>query len=168
MSARRTILVQVCSTLLVAGVLATVPAAAASGPETRSARPHAHVRVDQLGYLPGEGKHARLMLGTASGRPRFVVVNAAGEVVLHGRAAASPGHWNATYHAVYDLSFSRLREPGRYRIVVRSAHTASPWFLISRAKTVYGTLLRYGIRFDQVQRDGAHVIRGALDHVRPT
>jgi endoglucanase len=96
---------------------------------------------------------------------RFVVVDRTGDVVLRGKASSKPvGGWNTRYHAVYDLAFSRLDEPGRYRVVARGDVSAqSPYFRIAGMRTIYGKLLRYGVRFDQVQRDGAQVIRGDLD-----
>jgi endoglucanase len=95
---------------------------------------------------------------------RFAIVDAHGRTVLRGKVPGKPvGRWNRNYHAVYDLAFSRLDRPGRYRIVVRGGATArSPQFRIATRKTIYGTLLRDGIRFDQVQRDGANVVRGRL------
>jgi endoglucanase len=42
-------------------------------------------------------------------------------------------------------------------------HAASPSFRIATQKTIYGTLLRDGVKFVQTQRDGANVIRGRLD-----
>ena len=99
------------------------------------------------------------------GRATFVVVDLKGRVVLRGVPSRAPvGTWNDRYHAVYDLDFSSLRTPGRYRIVVRGdADARSPYFRIAGKGAVYGKLLRNGLRFDQMQRDGADVIPGALN-----
>ena len=60
-----------------------------------------------------------------------------------------------------------LTKPGRYHLEVTGDVTASsPPFRIGSATGLYGKLLRYGVRFDQVQRDGKHVIPGAL-HRKP-
>ena len=120
--------------------------------------------MDQLGYLPGETKHARLMTAAKVHDARFAVVNARGDTVVRGRVPARPvGRWNRNYHAVYDLAFTRLDRPGRYHIVVRGGvRAASPAFDIARQKAIYGTLVRDGVKFDQVQRDGANVVRGRL------
>ena len=127
------------------------------------------VRVNQQGYLPGEAKQARLMTTRAVRGARFRVVDARGRTRLRGRVPArSVGRWNANYPAVYRLGFGRLRTPGRYRVVVAgTVRTASPWFRVLRPSGLFGTWLRYGVRFDQVQRDGAAVIPGAL-HRKPS
>jgi endoglucanase len=96
------------------------------------------VRVDQIGYLPGEGKHARLATTRRVTGARFRVVDQAGHVVLHGQVPKRSVRWNAQHPAVYRLSFSRPSTPGRYRI-----------------------------RFDHVQRDGASVVAGPL-HGKPS
>lgn len=157
-------LVAVLAAALAAPIGSLPPTDAAHGsPRPPAPDRAAKVRVDQLGYLPSEAKHARLMTAGRIARTRFVVVDAHGRVVLHGRTPATPeGRWNRRYHAVYDLGFSRLSDAGRYRIVVRGLGARSPWFRVAGPDTVYGTLLRDGVRFDQVQRDGAHVIAGAL------
>jgi endoglucanase len=126
--------------------------------------PPAQIRLDQLGYLPHETKQARLMSARPLHRASFVAVDARGRVVLRGRVARRPhGHWNARYRSVYVLSFSRLRAPGRYRLELRGASSAtSPSFRVAGAGRLYGELLRYGVRFDQVQRDGREVVSGSL------
>src|SRR4051812_21679921 len=95
-----------------------VGAVAQAQPPRPSAKHPPKVRVDQLGYLPGEAKHARLMTAARVSRARFAVVDAHGRTVLHGKVPAKRvGRWNRNYHAVYDLAFSRLDRPGRYHIV---------------------------------------------------
>lgn len=128
----------------------------------------AKVRVDQLGYLPREVKRARLMTASPIGQARFRVVDGRGHVVLRRTVPARPiAAWNAQYHAVYVLSFGRLTKPGRYHLEVTGDVTASsPPFRIGSATGLYGKLLRYGVRFDQVQRDGKHVVPGALHRKR--
>jgi endoglucanase len=167
MFARRVVIPAGLALVLSAGVVA-LPAQSAS-PLTIQRPVKAvfapKIRVDQLGYLSGEAKHARLMAAHQVDDGRFVVVDATGTVVLHGKVpSASTGRWNAHYKAVYNLSFSRLTTPGRYRLVTRGAAAArSPFFRIAPANALYGKLLRYGVKFDQVQRDGSDVIPGALD-----
>ena len=140
--------------------LASPPAAPAKAPGVSP-----QIRVDQLGFLPNEAKHARLMTASKVQNERFVVVDSHGNVVLRGKPSNKPvGGWNTKYHAVYELTFSRLSKPGRYRLEARGDVSAqSPYFRIASADALYGKLLRYGVQFDQVQRDGTDVIRGALD-----
>jgi endoglucanase len=126
------------------------------------------LRVDQLGYLPHEVKRARLMTSAAVHGERFVVLGHAGRVVRRGRVPARPiGRWNRSWPAVYRLDFSALTAPGRYRLrVLGPASTTSVPFRVLGAGLLYGTLLRDGVSFDQVQRDGAGQVRGPL-HRRP-
>ena len=83
--------------------------------------------------------------------------------------ALSPSHaplgtWNDRYDAVYDLDFTSLRKPGCYRLVVGGdVEARSPYFRIAGSGASYGTLLRNGVLFDQMQRDGADVIPRALN-----
>jgi endoglucanase len=174
MTSPRALLTLVSVAALAAGAVTTPSASADPRSELPAAAPHSspalgqaarrlpRVRVDQLGYLPGEPKHARLMTAAKVGRVRFAVVDAHGRTALRGRAHRV-GRWNRNYHGVYDVAFTRLREPGRYRIVVRgNAHAVSPAFRVATRKAIYGALLRNGVRFDQVQRDGANVVRGRL------
>jgi endoglucanase len=124
----------------------------------------AKVRVDQLGYLPHEVKRARLMTAGQVDHATYAVVDSDGDTVLHGRVPERRiDSWNGHYRAVYLLSFSRLTTAGSYRLQVAGDVTASsPRFSIGSASTLYGTLLRYGVRFDQVQRDGRAVLPGPL------
>jgi endoglucanase len=140
------------------------PAPAVSGPA-----PRALIRVNQQGYLPGETKQARLMAPGPVDHGTFVVTDRAGHVVLHGRMPTSPqGSWNGAYPDVYRLDLSRLRRPGRYRVLTTGATPASsPWFRVLGPGRLFGTLLRSGVAFDQTQRDGGQVIPGRL-HRKPS
>lgn len=147
-------------------VTASAPSLAAGAEAAAVApRPRPQVRVDQHGYTPGEIKHAHLMTGQRVRNATFEVVNAHHSVVMSGQVPNKPvDGWNRRYHAVYDLNFSRVHKPGRYRIEVSSPATASsPWFRIMSTKQMFNTLLRDGVSFDQLQRDGAKVIAGDLD-----
>ncbi|MBB3732196.1 glycoside hydrolase family 9 protein [Nonomuraea dietziae] len=77
-------------------------------------QPSGHIRVDQVGFAPGEAKHAYLM---TSGKPAaFTVVDSRGRPVLKGTAGRDLGAWNAAYAHVYDLDLTGLKRPGSYRI----------------------------------------------------
>jgi endoglucanase len=89
-----------------------------------AARPAPQVRVDQLGWAPGEAKVAYVIAPRAAPR-RFRVVTAGGKTVLRGRAGKSRGRWNARYRAVQPLDLSALKAPGRYRVRVGRARSAS-------------------------------------------
>ena len=122
------------------------------------------IRVDQVGFAPGESKHAYLMTKARVGKASFTVVNAAGRAVLSGTVGAtSRGSWNAAYPAVYAIDLSPLTRPGTYRIRVGGGAVAvSPSFRVERAANLYGALVRDGVTFFQTQRDGRSVIPGAL------
>ena len=90
------------------------------------------MRVDQLGYAPGEAKVAYLLAPRALRNARFRVTDAAGKTVLRGRVGKSRGRWNRRYRAVQPLDLSALRTPGRYRVRVRRAR--SPRFRIADAR----------------------------------
>lgn len=167
-------------------LVAAVTVAAASGTATASgsgdhagstvrqaaARPKmapARIRLDQAGYLRGETKRARLMTARPLRNASFSIVDEQGKVVLrHKVPTASVRHWNGHYRAVYRLSFSTLTAPGDYRLKVRGdTRAVSPPFRVEGAGRLYGELLRYGVDFDQVQRDGRDVLPGRL-HRRPS
>jgi endoglucanase len=127
------------------------------------------IRLNQQGYLPGEPKQARLMTSAAVRGARFRVTSASGAVVLHGRVPArSQGSWNSRFPAVYRLDLSRLHRPGRYQVSTRGGVRAhSPWFRVTGAGHIFGTMLDAGVAFDRNQRDGARVVAGPL-HRRPS
>ena len=84
------------------------------------------VRVDQVGYLPGDAKVAYLMApGTVTGA-KFAVVNSAGTTVLGGSVSGtSRGSWNSKYSKVYPITFSGLKTAGTYTIKVSGAATGT-------------------------------------------
>ncbi|GAA0942346.1 glycoside hydrolase family 9 protein [Nonomuraea longicatena] len=72
-----------------------------------------HIRIDQVGFAPGETKQAYLM----ADRPLpFTVVDRRGRVVHKGTAGRDLGAWNDTYRHVYQLDLTPLRRPGSYRV----------------------------------------------------
>jgi hypothetical protein len=125
------------------------------------------VRVDQLGWTPGEAKVAYLLAPSAVPGASFRVVDGAGHVVLRGKAAASRGRWNDRFGAVQPLDLSALRVPGTYRIQLRGSVTAdSPPFRVATAAHLLGPRVADTVAFFQAQRDGADVIPGPL-HRKP-
>jgi hypothetical protein len=93
---------------LVAGPVAGPPAAGAAPVTIRGV-----VRVDQVGYAPGEAKRAFLLAEAPAGGARFDVVDAGGRTLLSGRVGRSAGGWNGRYRAVHPLDLSALRRTGR-------------------------------------------------------
>jgi hypothetical protein len=120
------------------------------------------LRVDQVGYAPGESKLAYLMTtAVAPGQP-FTVRDASGGTVLSGVAGASLGSWNAAYPAVYPLDLSSLHAAGRYRVDIATVDGATAQVRIGSSAELWRPRLRDLVSFFQAQRDGADVIAGPL------
>jgi endoglucanase len=164
-------LVATASAGAMVATLATAQPSTGATPTTRGGRATVHglLRVDQQGYLPFETKPVRLMAAAAAGSTAYVVRNGAGHVVLRGRVPARPvGSWSKRFPAVYRIDLQALHARGRYRVSTQGGVTAtSPWFRVLGAGAVYGQLLRDGVSFDQVQRDGADQVPGPL-HRKPS
>src|SRR5439155_252735 len=121
------------------------------------------VRVDQLGFAPGETKVAYLLASAPVRGAAYVVVDEAGRTALHGRAGVTSGRWNARYPAVHPLDLTPLYGPGTYRIRFEgSVHAVSPPFRIGNPASLFGPRIADAVAFFQAQRDGADVIPGPL------
>jgi endoglucanase len=142
--------------------LAAVGTAVASAPADAAVA--GLVRVDQVGYLPGDAKVGYLMAPGPVDGATFSVLDASGHTVLTGPVGGtSRGSWNAQYPDVYPITFTALTRPGRYRIRVGgSAAGTSPDFVIGDPDALYGGLVADGVAFFEAQRDGRDVIGGAL------
>ena len=124
----------------------------------------AHVRVDQLGYAPGERKVAYLLANRLLPGATFRIVDSGGATVFSSRAGASRGRWNKRFPDVQPLNFTGLNLPGTYRVVVDGAGgVVSPRFRVASSAALYGPRVADTVHFFQVQRDGADVIPGNLD-----
>ena len=155
----RALLLIGASALAAAPLLAAVGRAAAAP----AAAAPAQVRVNQVAY-PADGvKVAYAMLpGRVSG-VSFTVSGAHG-AVLRGRPAADAGYWNKRYPAVYELRFSSVRRPGRYRITVTAdgQSATSPPFAIGTTAAQYGRLVSNAVRYFTSERDGSDVENSVL------
>jgi len=123
------------------------------------------IRVDELGFAPGEAKIAYLLAPRALPGASFSVVDRRGRTVLSGTAGTSRGSWNGAYGAVQPLDLSALRAAGTYR--VRVGAVVSPPFRVARAASLFVPRVADVVAFFQAQRDGSHVIPGPL-HRRPS
>lgn len=123
------------------------------------------VRVDQVGYLPGEAKVAYLMVPGVVTGAKFSVVDPAGTKVLSGTVGGtSRGSWSSKYPKVYPITFTQLTAPGTYHITVSGGATgASPPFRVLSQSVLYREVVADGVSFFQVQRDGPDVVAGALN-----
>jgi hypothetical protein len=123
------------------------------------------LRVDQVGYAPGDTKIGYLMTSAAVTGETYKVVNSSGSTVASGTVgSASRGRWNSAYPDVYPIDFSAVSTAGRYHIVTSGAAAAtSPTFKVESASRLYRTLVADGVNFYQNQRDGSDIVPGALN-----
>jgi endoglucanase len=149
-----------------ASALAAVPLLAGAGraPAAAAAAVPAQVRVNQVAYPSDGAKVAYAMLPARVSGVSFTVSGAHG-TVLRGRSAADAGSWNSRYHAVYELPFSAVRRPGRYRITVTAGgqSATSPSFSIGATAAQYGRLVSNAVRYFTSERDGSDVDPSVLN-----
>jgi hypothetical protein len=146
------------ATPVVAGTLAVLSLCQAAGA--------GEVRLNQVGYLPGDAKIATLMSRAASlpADTRFAVEDVDGKTVLKGRIGKAGAGWNERFVSTYQLDFSGLTEPGRYRLRVAGTDpSVSPAFRIGDGVALYGPLVDNAIAFYRAQRDGTDVDPEILD-----
>jgi endoglucanase len=124
----------------------------------------AEVRVNQVGYGIHASKVAFVMLAHRVGRVSFTVSGRNGRV-LHGVSHHFAGTWNSRYRAVYELNFSSLTWPGRYRITIRAGGRTgrSPAFRVAAPAALYHRLVLNAVRYFTSERDGGDVVRSVLD-----
>jgi hypothetical protein len=127
-----------------------------------SVSPPPQVRVNQVGYPSSGPKAAYAMLSRKAASVRFEVVTPYG-VAYRGTSADDVGAWNASYPAVYKLSFSGLRLPGQYRVRLLSpAAASSPGFIIGDGSQLYQQLVDNSVRYFTSERDGQDVVSSVL------
>jgi endoglucanase len=150
--------------LIGASALAAVPLLAGAGRAPAAAAVPVQVRVNQVAY-PSDG--AKVAYGMLPGRVSGVsfAVSGAHGTVLRGRSASDAGSWNSRYHAVYELKFSAVRRPGRYRITVTAGgqSATSPPFSIGATGAQYGRLVSNAVRYFTSERDGSDVEPSVLN-----
>jgi endoglucanase len=112
------------------------------------------VRVNQVGYTLSGPKVAYVMLPAKVASVRFEVTTPYG-VAYRGTSADDVGSWNSAYQAVYQLSFSGVRTPGRYQVKVTSpAAAVSPAFVIGSGSQLYSQLVNNAVQYFTSERDG--------------
>jgi endoglucanase len=124
----------------------------------------AYVRVNQVGYVPGQTNQAMLMASGRETGATFQVVDASGNTVFSGPIGARVGNWSSGYPDVYALDFSAVTTPGTYSIVVKGRIAArSPSFQIDGGASLYSPLLPNALFFYEAQQDGPNVDPAVLD-----
>jgi endoglucanase len=121
----------------------------------------AYVRVNQVGFAPGEPRRALLLSEDARPQARFSVRRRGGGVALRGRVGRDLGGWSRRFRHVYPIDLSRLTAPGAYAVTVGGA-VGSPTFRVAEGSQLYGRLLGNAIAYYRSVRDGPDVIPGAL------
>jgi len=150
---------------MAAAMAALLAPGAAGASQVRSAVT-AVVRVNQVGYPTGGPKVAYAMLPAKVARVSFAVVTPYG-VAYRGVSADDLGSWNSGYGAVYRLSFSGVRTPGRYQVKLLSPAVAvSPAFVIGDGAQLYAQLVDNAVRYFTSERDGPDVDSSVL-HRQP-
>ena len=120
-------------------VSALVPAAAAAATPAAShvakAAAPIEVRVNQVGY-PARGSKVAFVMLPAKGQLKWSLSCVSCGAAGRGFGARYVGSWNSRYKAVYELNFSPVRQPGRYRIsvIAGKARGTSPWFQIGASR----------------------------------
>lgn len=138
-------------TLLLAGLAAIILAGVLLAPAGQAA-PAVYLRLNQVGYLPGESKLAYALTNQNLRGQTFEVVTAAGtEHVLTGRVGVDQdGPAGGNFAHLYQLDFSQLTTSGTYRL--RLGSDTSPVFTIS--PEAYAGVLSPTLYFFQMQRCG--------------
>jgi len=125
------------------------------------------IRVDQLGYPASAQKLAEIMTRSRHAGVAWTLIRQAGHgfcaVAARGVARRDLGSWSSTYPAVWAVSFSKVHQPGTYRLAL-TAHpkVVSPWFRIAKGTALYRKPLANALSFYQNERDGPDFIKSKL------
>src|SRR4051794_8768349 len=71
-----------------------------------TATPRAVIRVNQVGYRPGDAKRAVLVSTVSEAGARFAVVNANGTTLLRGAVGSKLASWSTRYPYARVIDFS--------------------------------------------------------------
>jgi endoglucanase len=151
-----------------AGASTAAASTARASTAAASAAVRPQVRVNQVGYSRHSPKTAFAMVAEPVRSVGFTVygTTAGGRqrVVFRGESTDDAGRWNSGYHAIYQLDFSALTRPGRYRIRIDAAGATavSPSFRIARSAALYHQLVLNAVRYFTSERDGADVVSSVL------
>jgi endoglucanase len=155
----RLLAITLAAATAVAAATIAAPSSAIAVTRDRSAV----VRVDQVGYTSSSSKVAFALLARPVSRVSFEVTTPYG-VAYRGTSTADLGAWNSGYQAVYRLSFSGVRTPGRYQVkLVSPAAAVSPTFTIGDGAQLYRQLVDNAVQYFTSERDGPDVDSAVLD-----
>ncbi len=122
-----------------------------------------YIRVNQVGYQPGETKRAVLMASNAvSGT--FSVVSNGVTVFSAAIPSTNAGSWSTVFTNTYLLDFSSVTNPGAYTIrIAGGINVTSPPVSIGAAPALYRPLLTNALFYFQSSRDGPNVITNVIN-----
>jgi endoglucanase len=127
----------------------------------RAPRADGVVRVDQVGYLPGETKTALLIAGRPGAGADAIVVDEHGDKILTVTVGGDRGAWNAEFGHVHPIDLTPLTRAGTYRVRVGGRVTAvSPPFRVGPAAGLFGPPAADAVRYFRTHRDGADQAAG--------
>lgn len=118
----------------------------------QSARPEddAFIRINLLGYRPGNHKSAVWCSKTERQITDFQILDVATQKVVHrGKAGKQFGAYGP-FASTYRLDFSSFKTPGRFKII--AGETSSPEFSIG--ENVYAGAADFCLRYMRQQRTG--------------
>lgn len=126
--------------------------------------PAAFVRVNQLGFAPGDPKIAWLMADAAQ-TGTFEVRDSLDAIVFTGNIGSDQGPWNAAFDHVHALDFTTWASPppGTYTIQITASGVESPTFRINSDANLYSPILADASFFFRAQRDGPDVDNSVLN-----
>ena len=118
---------------------------------TSPEKPIPPIKVNQVGYLPGMRKIAKI-----SARVDEVQVTdaATGDVVAHVKTRQVADNDPASGDSVWEADFSGLDRPGRYRVVAQGLEPSGPFEI---GNGIYDDLFRDAMRFYYLQRCGTNL-----------
>jgi len=96
-----------------------------------------HIRVNQVGYLPGEPKTAIVFSNSRVKESFDLISEASGRSVLSVKPLGSRSEGWGTFSHYYTLDFSSINEPGAYRLTGKKSGSQSGPILISGEAYTY-------------------------------
>jgi hypothetical protein len=111
-------------------------------------KPAIHIRVNSIGYLPGDSKVGLALTNQDLLGKQFEVVSG-DRVVAAGLVGADSGPY-ASFDHLYELDFSSFSSEGQFHLQI-AEHRSDPFEISAH---VYNALIPLTIQFFQVQRCG--------------
>lgn len=131
---------------------------------TAAADPIVHLRVNQVGYLPGEEKIAAAFCEAPVAGTFSLIRVETEQATFTGRVAKSPAPaWGGFAHH-YWLDFSAFNTPGRYRLRIDATGDLS--HPVAIAESAYEDIVEELLRFMRQQRCGYNPVLDCVCHQR--